>query len=189
VNGEGEMRKNRSDRESVYIACLKNGDSNATALVTDSHPTFSRMSAPLVRMLGHSALRQRPDYNVILSSTSTVGARRLFTSTPASCNFRTSLSVWQKPAFRSPHSKKFSILQFTQSAPWKATHLDRRPRPTGRDQKSSNRGSWIDDLPPSTIFWSIFAANAGVFVCWYYAKYNYVGHCISHITMFFKQYT
>jgi len=94
----------------------------------------------------------------------------MFTLTSLSSNLRT--TVFERCVFRVPRFNQ-SILQFTRNTPWKATHLDNRiPRSTGGGRKPSS-GSWIDNLPPPLIFWSILAANAGVFLAWYYAENNY----------------
>ena len=137
------------------------------------------MSAFLVRVLGRSVLQQRSTVsccNEILPSASASRVRHLFTPTSLGSNFRT--SAFQRCIFRAPRSNHYSILQFTRSTPWNATHLDNRiPRSTGGGRKPSG-GSWIDNLPPPFIFWSIVAANAGVFLAWYYAENNYVRLCI-----------
>lgn len=137
------------------------------------------MSTSLFRLLGRSASQHRPIIacsNVIPFLVSPAHVRHMLS---LSSNFGTRASPNLAPRASQAHSNQFSILRFTKSTPWKATHLDRRiPRATRGGQKPPSQ-SWIDNLPSPIIFWSIFAANAGVFIAWYYAENNYVRGYIS----------
>ena len=132
-------------------------------------------SLSLLRLLGRNVLQQRRPTvtccNVILSRAPTTHVRYKFTLTSLSGNFQMPRAL-PKSTFRTPHSNHFNILQFTQSTPWSATHLDRQiPRRSANKPPARSR---IDNLPPPIIFWSILAANVGVFIAWYYAENNYV---------------
>jgi len=132
-------------------------------------PTSSCMSslACATRFLGRSDLQHRPTACYSFGA-STIYVRHKYTLTSLTRNLKT------KWAFRNPPSNQSNIRQFTRSAPWNATHLGHQiPRHSSGSPKPPSR-SWIDDLPPSVVFWGIFAANAGVFIAWYYAKHNYV---------------
>lgn len=131
---------------------------------TDTATAMSSLTCPS-RLLGRSVLQHRTTACCSFRAP-TIYVRHKYTLTSLTSNLRT------KWALRNPPSLNPSIVrQFTYSAPWNATHLDRQI-PRGRPKPSSR--SWIDNLPPSVVFWSIFAVNAGVFIAWYYAENNYV---------------
>lgn len=132
---------------------------------------LSRPIAMYARVLGRSVLHQ-PVVGCCNGpfSASTAHVQVL---TPLSNKFRT--SALPKFTSRALHSNQFSILQFRQTSPWKATHLDHKiPWSAGGGQKPPGRSRTLDDLPPPIIFWGILAANVGVFMAWYYAENTYV---------------
>ena len=125
-----------------------------------------------VRFLCRGVLHQR------LKITCSNASVSLYIQPMLSLSSKFGTRAFPKFASRSTCLNQSSILQFTRSAPWNATHLDHQRPPHaggGQNQKPPGQPLWSDGPPSPIIFWSIFAANAGVFVAWYYAEGRLVG--------------